>query len=120
MLCEPADRAAAASATSTKESMVAAKANSRVPTGAYQRPAVVDQAGRYKASSVLCATTPRVKSQASTASDMCNLTFDMSGVTRQAKPAVARPLDGGVRPHGTCEMQAGRPRPGALRACSPQ
>jgi hypothetical protein len=27
------------------------------------------------------------------------LTFDMSGVTRQAKPAVARPLDGGVRRH---------------------
>jgi len=25
------------------------------------------------------------------------ITFDMSGVTRQAKPAVARPLDGGVR-----------------------
>src|SRR5204862_5864069 len=99
MLCEPADRAAAASATSTKESMVAAKANSRVPTGAYQRPAVVDQAGRYKASSVLCATTPRVKSQASTASDMCNLTFDVRGGRRWAKPACGRPLDGRVRRH---------------------
>src|SRR5438552_12013312 len=99
MLCEPADIAAAASATSTKESTVAAKANSRVPTGAYQRPAVVDQAGRYKASSVLCATTPRVKSQASTASDMCNLTFDMSGGLTDAKRLARRPLDGRVRPH---------------------
>src|SRR2546427_6052298 len=98
MLCEPADGAAAASATSTKESMVAAKANSRVPTGTYQRPAIVDQAGRYKASSVLCATTPRVKSQASTASDMCNLTFDMRGGRKWAKPACGRPLDGRVRP----------------------
>jgi hypothetical protein len=26
-----------------------------------------------------------------------DLTFDMSGMTRQAKPAVACPLDGGVR-----------------------
>src|SRR5438552_13766533 len=114
MLCEPADIAAAASATSTKESTVAAKANSRVPTGAYQRPAVVDQAGRYKASSMLCATTPRVKSQASTASDMCDLTFDVRGTRRrrrcfrseQSCPAVVCPLDGRVRPlfhwHSPC------------------
>jgi len=30
--------------------------------------------------------------------DMRRLTFDMSGMTRQAKPAVACPLDGGVSP----------------------
>jgi hypothetical protein len=29
----------------------------------------------------------------------CHLTFDVSGGWRQAKPAVGRPLDGGVRLH---------------------
>jgi len=38
------------------------------------------------------------------------LTFDMSGVTRQAKPAVARPLDGGVRRHvATSAWVVGQP-----------
>ena len=30
------------------------------------------------------------------------LTFDMSGGTKWAKPALGRPLDGGVRPHEGC------------------
>src|SRR6185312_6065798 len=31
----------------------------------------------------------------------CGLTFDMSGDRRQAQPAGGRPLDGGVRRHGS-------------------
>jgi len=38
------------------------------------------------------------------------ITFDMSGMTRQAKPAVACPLDGGVRPERSRSLHCPSPQ----------